>query len=220
MTEAERNFITRICSDLLRRPAGEETAGRLAALTDRARIAGELLASAEYRAVAVHDLFEIYLRRPPDPQGHAALLSMWEAGATRERLAAVLITSDEYFSKVAAGRNESFVHAVYEDLLHRAADANALVYWTELLDGGVPRTSLVDRIMDSPEFHRARIDKLYRAYLGRNAGDFDAGGTEEVLRAILSSDEYVERAQEPGAAARPVARPLSAMSIWQKGRWP
>ena len=67
-------------------------------------------------------------------------------------------------SNIDLGR---YVDAVYRDLLGRPADGGGLVYWTSLLDNGMPPTSFTRQIAVAPEWIGHTVDVLYNEVFGR-----------------------------------------------------
>ena len=98
--------------------------------------------------------------------------------------------------------NQSYVAALYQDLLHRDADAAGLAAWSGLLDQGVSRMQVALDIEQSPEYRQDEIQSLYTHYLLRQADpaglaaftNFLAqGGTlEQVAADIVGSPEYYQ----------------------------
>jgi hypothetical protein len=96
--------------------------------------------------------------------------------------------------------NEAFVMQLYQDLLHRPAQAGGLAYWSGLLDQGASRAQVALDIEQSLEYRQDEVQALYTHYLHRDAGpaglalftNFLAhGGTlEQVAADIVGSAEY------------------------------
>jgi uncharacterized delta-60 repeat protein len=96
--------------------------------------------------------------------------------------------------------NQLFIAQVYPDLLQRPADPGGLAFWSCLLDGGLSRAQVVQKMQATPEYHTVLVNNLYNRILGRNpdtSGDatwlnfLNQGGTEEQLEAMfLGSDEF------------------------------
>lgn len=68
---------------------------------------------------------------------------------------------------------ESFVLAVYGDLLGREADDGSLGHWTYRMERGLTRAAVGGAVVGSAEYRGRLVDEVYAAYLGRAA---DAGG--------------------------------------------
>src|SRR5205823_11690330 len=101
-------------------------------------------------------------------------------------------------------RNEDFLRALYEDVLHRGIDAMGARIWDQVLALGVPRTAVALAVLHSAEAQTNTVRGLYAQYLHRDAeaaglNDFITGlqhgrQQEEVLVDIVGSDEYFARA--------------------------
>jgi hypothetical protein len=97
--------------------------------------------------------------------------------------------------------NEYYVAKLYEDILKRFVDGGGLMFWSSLLDRGVPRSTVVNDLVGSDEYlTNFVINPAYEKYLGRAA---DLGGTqfwlgklrggltdEELAASLASSQEF------------------------------
>jgi hypothetical protein len=101
--------------------------------------------------------------------------------------------------------NEYYVAELYEDILKRFVDGGGLTFWSGLLDQGVPRMTVVEGIMESPEYlTNFVIGPDYLKYLGRPAdaqgaqywvNQIHAGLTDEgLIAALASSPEFYSSA--------------------------
>jgi hypothetical protein len=98
-----------------------------------------------------------------------------------------------------ATANEYYVAKLYEDILKRFVDGGGLIYWSTLLDQGLPRSSVVSNLLTSDEyFANFVINPAYEKYLGRVAdpdgtqfwlGQFHTGMTDTELAASLASSQ-------------------------------
>jgi hypothetical protein len=97
--------------------------------------------------------------------------------------------------------NEYYVAKLYEDVLKRFVDGGGLMYWSGLLDRGVPRSAIVNDLVGSDEYlANFVINPAYEKYLGRAAdtagtqywlGQIHAGLTDgELAAALASSPEF------------------------------
>lgn len=96
--------------------------------------------------------------------------------------------------------NQIFVNQVYHDLLNRAAEPQALAYWSGLIESGQSRPLIVLQIEGSQEYRNDTVQRLFQLYMHRDAdtaalaggSQFLAlGGTPEQLSiALVSSSEY------------------------------
>ena len=100
--------------------------------------------------------------------------------------------------------SERFVNKVYLDLLRRPAEASALTFFGNLIDGGFTRSEFVGEITRSLEYRQKFVDREYQALLGRSADVIgrnlhvalliNGGGEAEVRQSLVASAEYFRRA--------------------------
>ncbi|HVX63909.1 MAG TPA: DUF4214 domain-containing protein, partial [Pirellulales bacterium] len=100
---------------------------------------------------------------------------------------------------------ESYITAVYQDILGRAPDAEGLAYWEQQLTAGTKRSVFTSFLSHSDEYYSNFVIKPdYLKYLGREADDagvaywlgkIHGGLTDQRLETdLLASDEYFEHA--------------------------
>jgi hypothetical protein len=97
--------------------------------------------------------------------------------------------------------NQLLVSQLYADLLGRGAVPAEMTAWGGLLDSGWSPYQVAQVIVASPEYHTRLVQGLYQRLLHRPADApalqasvryLDAGGSDEVLEAILAgSQEYI-----------------------------
>ena len=119
--------------------------------SDQSVIAG-FLGSGEFYADSggtpdgfVTALYAKLLGRVPDSGGLAFWISQLSSGATRNAVAAGILSSTEY--------RTDFVESQYLHLLDRAADAGGLSFWVSQLAGGVSNESVIAGFVGSPEYY-------------------------------------------------------------------
>ena len=98
--------------------------------------------------------------------------------------------------------NQRYVSALYQRLLDRSVDPDALAHWSSLLDQGASRESVEASIEASAEFRRDEVQTVFQQYLGRDADpaalDFFAerlasGETvEQIAATVAGSNEYAQ----------------------------
>lgn len=161
-----------------------------------------LLASSQFASAAVGDLFGL--------GGSDS-----SAGQTGASGGGIVVAARDFTTDVNAGfdgviatfetpvgsENELFVQKLYQDLLHRDADA-ASTFYTNLLDQGQSRVETALALLNSVEYRTRFIQWAYQQYLGREVDGaglnsmLDAMATgqtfEQVMAAIVSSPEYFE----------------------------
>jgi hypothetical protein len=159
--------------------------------------------SSEHFSDEVKSYYANFLGR----QGAASEISGWvsqlQAGMDEEAVVAAFLSSAEFSCLHVS--NKDFVSALYAAALERPADAAGLTYWVGQLNDGVGRLAVTNAFVQSPEADKRAIDSYYLDFLGRVA---DAGGENswmnlvlnnsklaQVAEAILSSDEFIDRAR-------------------------
>lgn len=157
--------------------------------------------SVEYRTLIVRNLFQQLLKRDPDANGLSFFVAAIGNGATVEQVTSIIVTSPEYFQKRGNNSNETFLNAVYRDLLQRDADTNGTAFFLQVLaQPGANRSAVVDQFFASQEYREKVVQREYRRFLDRDA---DANGLaffaaalkagarqEDVIAALLGSDEF------------------------------
>lgn len=105
-------------------------------------------------------------------------------------------------TQVMGSTGQSFIAQVYQDLLHRAAEAQGIDFWNGLLNRGLSRTQVAQGIAATLESRTTQVQSLYLELLHRAADPLGlntlvallgAGGTLDHARAsILGSAEYTQ----------------------------
>ena len=124
-----------------------------------------------------------------------------------------------------ADETTAFVRALYDDFLGRAPSTNDMRFWAAAIEGGVPRSSIVQGFATSDEYRLIRIDAAYQGILGRAAessgrqwwlAQMKAGNlsTDDIERQFYGSKEYATgadavcaRVGDPTAWGRVVVGP-------------
>jgi hypothetical protein len=105
---------------------------------------------------------------------------------------------------VQATANQHYVTAIYKDLLGHGPDPEGLAYWSDQLDYGDSRVTIINLFDHSTWYYGPIVESVYQKYLGRTP---DAGGlafwiqrmfdglTDEQLEAsLIASPEYFQHA--------------------------
>jgi hypothetical protein len=113
-------------------------------------------------------------------------------------------------SAPAQDKNRAFVERLYQDVLGRPGDANAVAQLTAMLRQGAERRVVVENIVGSDEYRTSRVQDLYTRLVHRAADPRElasrlaflrGGGTEEQVTAMLiASDEYFQLAGATNAS--------------------
>jgi uncharacterized protein (TIGR03118 family) len=105
--------------------------------------------------------------------------------------------------QVSAASPEGFVTRLYQQLLHRATDADGQAHWVNLMNQGASRAQVTLAIEGSLEHRTDQVQELYQTLLGRPADPgglqlsilfLGSGGPLDVLKAgIIGSPEYFQK---------------------------
>jgi hypothetical protein len=133
-----------------------------------------------------------------------AFTSFLGNGGTAAEVEAALLGSAEYF-QLHGGSNNSFLSAVYQDVLSRALDDSGAQTWGSLLAGGSTREAVAGAILNSAEAETDQVQGFYNEFLHRPADPAGLNGfvtalqqgeaAEQVIASIVGSDEYFAQAQ-------------------------
>jgi hypothetical protein len=177
----------------------------------RAQVVNDLLSSDEYHARLIETDYETLLHRHVDAGGLQFGLELlrnlpiFQAGRNVEEvLRANILSSDEYF-RLHGGTTEGFLEGLYQDVLGRGIDPAGDASFTSALNSGtLNRLNVAYALIFSPEGLSHLVQGYYNEFL-RRPGDpsgvnfyvtmLEMGARdEEVIIALVSSDEYFARA--------------------------
>lgn len=131
------------------------------------------------QAQAVYRLYQATLDRAPDTAGQANWTDALASGEKDiAQVAAGFVGSKEFQKIYGALSNAAFVELLYQNVLHRAADAGGLATWTAKLDNGVARANVVIGFSESTEFRKTTNTAATQFTLDHN----DANWTDDVFR--------------------------------------
>lgn len=189
------HFLARAYQDLLGRQIDAAATtywlGMMKNGATRTQVASQLIRSVEYTNGRVQTLYNLYLHRPANGSEVAYFAGMLQHGSTDEQVQSSMLSSAEYFSRRAGGTNAGFISALYQDILGRAADPQAVSLFAQQLASGGSRSAIAQQILTSPEARQRWINALYAKYVHRGATRTPvSGGQDQVVAAIIGSDEY------------------------------
>jgi hypothetical protein len=159
--------------------------------------------SPEYRVREVQNIYQTLLHRAADPTGLNAFVSAIQQGHAPEEVRLAIISSLEYF-QTHGNSNQAYVSALYNDILHRAADSNGLAGFTGLLNANqLTRAQVASQLFASLEYRLDVVGGFYTRFL-RRTGDATSVnafanmlGTgvreDDVIMELIASDEYFLR---------------------------
>jgi hypothetical protein len=114
---------------------------------------------------AAGQIFRLYLAtfgRQPDEQGMGFWLSFSDKGMTQAQIADFFVSSPEFSQRYGAQPSEdAFIAALYDNVLHRAPDADGLAFWHKALQEGTTRVQALTFFADSPENLAASAELYY-----------------------------------------------------------
>src|SRR5262249_10589435 len=136
---SDQSFVIRVYRDLLLRAPDSSGLAFFTGLLDqgtatRTQVAQAIENSQEYQTLEVSNLYQGVLRRAADPSGLNTWVHYLAQGGTAEQLRALLLGSDEYFSRFGGGSNSGYLAALYQDALQRSLDATGAAGWGGALD--------------------------------------------------------------------------------------
>ena len=115
----------------------------------------------------VEDIYSRALGRTPDVGGKQYWLEQLRDGMSQQDLGIYFYGSEEYVLR--SGGNSGFVHSMYNNLLHRPADADGHKYWTDLLNQRLTKApDVAAGFYQSLESRRDRVARLYGRLVGGN----------------------------------------------------
>jgi uncharacterized secreted protein with C-terminal beta-propeller domain len=202
--DGNQRFVARLYRDLLDRDADADGLAAWQQMLDqggdRAAVVRGIEGSVEYRTKVVQQLYQEVLGRPAEAFGLGAWLKFLADGGTAEQLRAYILASDEYYAVQGQGTRQGFLHALYQEVLHRDIDAVGLKAWATFLAHGFSRRDAAAAILGSVETQTQLVQGWYTKLLHRTADDFGlqvfvgamqhGAKSHELLLDVLISDEY------------------------------
>jgi hypothetical protein len=199
-----KRFLTQAHRDLLGRAPTKDEVKYLHSVLEsgaatRYQVALAILSSPEYRTKLARNILKEFFRRGATPAEASSGKNQLGAHSD-EAYKAVLMGSQEYFTKCSHSDDESFVQHVYRDLLHREVDPGALTAEMNKLKNGESRETIVIGLLSSDEYFGRTIRQLYKDLLNRDPtpaelaasrSKLKSGGSVEQLKAnLMGSAEY------------------------------
>jgi hypothetical protein len=204
--DAQR-LVRQLYQDVLGRsvdPGGLDTWSRvLVQGTPPASLATSLVRSTEYAQATVTRDYQAVLGRAPDPYGMRDWTAAITSGSVRsEDLRLWLYSSVEFFQK-NGNTNETYVAALYQNVLGRPASAAEVGEWAPVA-ARWGSASVLGGVWGSMESANVRVEAFYQRYLKRSADPAGRASWAPVLLSygedrlrdqIVGSMEYYQMAQ-------------------------
>ncbi|MEM7323122.1 MAG: SpoIID/LytB domain-containing protein [Actinomycetota bacterium] len=184
-----------------RAPTGDELDRWVRRLRTGQRItlADELVHGDQYAGTVIDELYLSAFNRGADAGGRQYWVAEMADGLKYEHLGTLFYGSPEYVMQ-SGNTNETFVDALYGDLLGRQADSSGRAYWLGLLaDGRATPADVANAFYVSIESRRDRAQAVHNRVLGAAPS---AARAEEHAARLLQVDDLTlaaELATELGA---------------------
>jgi hypothetical protein len=200
-------WVAHLYQDLLGRTASDAEVvawvNLVAAGLSRAEIVTGFITSPEYRVREINNFYQTLLNRPADPAALNSFVGFLQQGHQPEEIRLSLITSQEYF-QTHGNNNQAYVSALYNDILHRAADSSSLAAYTQALTAGsLNRVQIASALFGSLEYCGLFVNSMFTRFLRRSADPASLSAyanavqngvhEDDVVQALLISDEYFNR---------------------------
>jgi hypothetical protein len=171
--------------------------------TSRTAMATSFFSSDEQLGNRVDGYYQTFLHRSAEAAGRAYWIARLQAGVDPGAVVQSFLTSSEY--QQAHASDDSFVRALYQDLLGRDGDAAGISYWDQRLGTGADRAQVIQGFLHSTEAYQRAVDSFYAQFLQRVPGASEDGywvnqltggsmSLQQVAAGILASDEFFGRA--------------------------
>jgi hypothetical protein len=176
--------------------------GQLNSGYTREQVTEAIIDSPEHRGLEVDYYYETFLGRAADMAGYNSWVNDFRGGADEADVVQGILTSPEFLTEHSDAT--SFVQALYQDLLGRAADAAGQASWVAQLNAGTTQAAVVSGILRSTESAARGVDGFYAAFLHRPT---DQGSTAwenvwtsgesltQIAASILYMPEFFQNAQ-------------------------
>jgi hypothetical protein len=178
--------------------------GELDQGTSRMDLASELTQSDDYFTALIQPLYNRYLGRDATDAEVSNWIDRLDNGLTDEELEAKLLSSPECY-QFTGGTDQTWIDAVYEDVLGRPADAGGAAFWLAALPNS-GRYTVALGFTESAEHESQVIQSDYDTFLHRPVSPAEIqswvsffmngdGTNEDVISGFLGSPEYSQRVQ-------------------------
>jgi hypothetical protein len=162
--------------------------------------------SPEAESRAINNWYMSYLGRNASPAELQPWVAAMEHGMTGEQVQSAILGSDEFYRHAGSlnpgqNGNASYVISVYSLLLNRAPSASDLTNWVSVI-ATLPRESVADILIASPEYRKDVISGYYSTILHRstapsqtevNAWALSGLDLTDIQIAFESSAEFIQQ---------------------------
>ncbi len=148
-------------------------------------LAQALEGSSEYLGLEANQLVRRYLDRTPSAAEVTNVTAFLTAGHTPEQAAAIFINSPE-FAADYGNDQDTFIEALYQTVLGRAADSIEVASWDATVAAGLARPAMVNLFLTSDGYLSDLIAADFEAYLGRAPRPSEAAACLAAMHAGFS----------------------------------
>jgi hypothetical protein len=180
---------------------GAAAVGTSSMTSSLSSVALAFLDSAEYEGDLILQDYQNLLGRTPSAAEVAGWVNVMQAGATDTQVLADFLSSQEYFNR-AGDTGQSWVEALYRDVLNRNADSAGEATWVQVLSNGVSMGTVALDFATSQERESLVVQHDYQQYLGRSASALEVAGwvtamqhgatSTQIVTGFLASLEYYQ----------------------------
>ncbi|PID53883.1 MAG: hypothetical protein CSA58_02365 [Micrococcales bacterium] len=192
--------------DTLRREASDASVRywQATAMTSRSRLITGISAHVDSRRRVVDTAYRLVLGRSASRSEQDHWGEQLRTGRVNDTTLVARLAGSAEFYRQAGSTRSGFVKLLFRRVLEREARAGDVKTWGAAT-ARRGRTSVADMVYGSVEGAHRRIDRGYRAYLGRaphpaartsRAAAVRRYGDEALRRSLMSSSEYARRARQ------------------------
>ena len=140
----------------------------------------------------IYRLYQATLNRAPDEAGFLGWMDSLKNGASYQTAAAGFVNSPEFQNTYGELDDTAFLTLLYQNVLRRAADANGLAGWLEILNSGAGRVAVVEGFAQSPEFSTDMASDVKTWIRNLGVDDLlDGGHGQNFLWGGVLADQFV-----------------------------
>lgn len=159
------------------------------------------MASAEYVEMA-QEFYVAYYGRPGDPSGVEYWADRFETSTNLDAALDAFGASDEFTSNYSSMTNEELVDSLYQQSFGRAAEAEGLAFYVDLLEtGDATLASIAKQIVDGAQnddavalANKVEVAQAYTAKVTELGADYtedDIADAQAILAAVDATDASV-----------------------------
>lgn len=170
----------------------------------RTSVAQGFTSNPDFRQIQVDGAYAEILGRTADDAGTGYWVDRLGDGLILRKLRASFYGTPEAYA-LRGGTLPSFVTSVYEEVLLRTPQPSEVAYWVGVIQAGVPRGTVADRFLNTPEARTTYVADRFLAYADRlpsaaevqtwlpTLGSSRSDGRLALIRSLIASRAYFLR---------------------------